>query len=140
MDRKIKTNKIKCNYCGDIIVSENRHDFKFCSCGKVAVDGGTDYLRRSYTNSTDDFTELTEYIDWKCLTYVSCYDGNGRVGRLLMFKECLKNNISPFIIEDASKDYYRRGLKEYESEKGFLVETCRAAQDGYKKLLEYFEY
>ena len=63
MDRKIKTNKIKCNYCGDIIVSENRHDFIFCSCGKVAVDGGTDYLKRSYTNSTDDFTELTEYID-----------------------------------------------------------------------------
>ncbi|MBQ4559535.1 MAG: Fic family protein [Tyzzerella sp.] len=67
-------------------------------------------------------------------------DGNGRVGRLIMFKECLKYNIPPFIIEDVSKDYYRRGLKEYETEKGFLVETCRAAQDTYKKLLEYFEY
>lgn len=65
MDRKIKTNKIKCNYCGDIILSESRHEFKFCSCGKVAVDGGTDYLRRIYTNSCDDFTELTEYIDFK---------------------------------------------------------------------------
>lgn len=67
-------------------------------------------------------------------------DGNGRAGRLIMFKECLKNNIPPFIIEDVSKEYYRRGLKEYLTEKGFLVETCRAAQDAYKKLLEYFEY
>ena len=67
-------------------------------------------------------------------------DGNGRVGRLIMFKECLKYNIPPFIIEDRSKDYYRRGLTEYPKEKGFLVETCRAAQDEYKKMLEYFEY
>lgn len=67
-------------------------------------------------------------------------DGNGRVGRLIMFKECLKNNIAPFIIEDVSKEYYRRGLKEYPEEKGDLLETCRAAQDEYKKLLEYFEY
>ena len=67
-------------------------------------------------------------------------DGNGRVGRLIMFKECLKYNIPPFIIEDVSKDYYRRGLKEYTTEKGFLVDTCRASQDIYEKLLEYFEY
>jgi Fic family protein len=67
-------------------------------------------------------------------------DGNGRVGRLIMFKECLKYNIQPFIIEDISKDYYRRGLREYVSEKGYLLDTCRAAQDVYKKLLEYFEY
>lgn len=67
-------------------------------------------------------------------------DGNGRVGRLLIFKECLKYNILPFIIEDTMKEYYRRGLKEYPSEKGFLTETCRASQDNYKKLLEYFEY
>lgn len=67
-------------------------------------------------------------------------DGNGRVGRLIMFKECLKYNIPPFIIEDMSKDYYRRGLNEYTMEKGFLIETCRAAQDAYKKLLVYFEY
>lgn len=67
-------------------------------------------------------------------------DGNGRVGRLIIFKECLKHNILPFIIEDTMKDYYRRGLKEYPSEKGFLTETCMASQDNYKKLLEYFEY
>lgn len=67
-------------------------------------------------------------------------DGNGRVGRLVMFKECLKYNILPFIIEDTMKDYYRRGFNEYTKEKGFLVETCRASQDTYKKLLKYFEY
>ncbi len=67
-------------------------------------------------------------------------DGNGRVGRLIMFKECLKYNIPPFIIEDVSKDYYRRGLREYVNEKGYLLDTCRAAQDVYKKLLQYFEY
>ena len=67
-------------------------------------------------------------------------DGNGRVGRLIMFKECLKYNIPPFIMEDKSQEYYKRGLREYLTEKGFLIETCRAAQDGYKKLLKYFEY
>lgn len=67
-------------------------------------------------------------------------DGNGRVGRLIMFKECLKYNIIPFIIEDSYKDYYRRGLNEYAQEKGYLLETCRASQDTYKKLLKYFEY
>lgn len=67
-------------------------------------------------------------------------DGNGRVGRLIMFKECLKNNIPPFVIEDSAKEYYRRGLNEYASEKGYLTETCRLSQNNYKKMLEYFEY
>lgn len=67
-------------------------------------------------------------------------DSNGRVGRLIMFKECLKNNIPPFVIEDSAKEYYRRGLNEYASEKGYLTETCRLSQDNYKKMLEYFEY
>ncbi len=67
-------------------------------------------------------------------------DGNGRVGRLILFKECLKYNIPPFIIEDSLKDYYRRGLAQYREEKGYLIETFRASQDVYIKLLEYFEY
>jgi Fic family protein len=65
-------------------------------------------------------------------------DGNGRVGRLIMFKECLANNIVPFIIEDEFKFYYYRGLAEYPQTKGYLIETCLAAQDIYKKILEYF--
>ncbi|MDR1453503.1 MAG: Fic family protein [Candidatus Margulisbacteria bacterium] len=66
-------------------------------------------------------------------------DGNGRVGRLIMFKECLKNNILPFIIEDEKKLFYYRGLKEFTDTQGYLMDTCRAAQDTYKKLVEYFE-
>lgn len=66
-------------------------------------------------------------------------DGNGRVGRLIMFKECLANNIVPFIIEDEFKFYYYRGLKEWKYERGYLIDTCLAAQDKYKKWLEYFE-
>ena len=66
-------------------------------------------------------------------------DGNGRVGRLILFKECLANNIVPFIIEDEFKLYYYRGLKEWNNEKGYLIDTCLAAQDKYKKWLEYFD-
>ncbi len=66
-------------------------------------------------------------------------DGNGRVGRLIMFKECLANNIVPFIIEDEFKLYYYRGLKEWNTERGYLTDTCLAAQDKYKKWLEYFK-
>ena len=65
-------------------------------------------------------------------------DGNGRVGRLIMFKECLKYNIVPFIIEDNLKLFYYRGLKEWNKEKGFLTDTCLTEQDRYKKYLDYF--
>lgn len=65
-------------------------------------------------------------------------DGNGRVGRLIMFKECLKYNIVPFIIEDNIKMFYYRGLKEWKYERGFLRDTCLSAQDKYKAYLDYF--
>lgn len=65
-------------------------------------------------------------------------DGNGRIGRLIMFKECLKYNIVPFIIEDNLKMFYYRGLKEWNNERGYLVDTCLAAQDRYKAYLDYF--
>ena len=65
-------------------------------------------------------------------------DGNGRIGRLIMFKECLKYNIVPFIIEDNLKMFYYRGLKEWNNERGYLVDTCLAAQDRYKACLDYF--
>ena len=65
-------------------------------------------------------------------------DGNGRVGRLIMFKECLKYNIVPFIIEDHLKLIYYRGLKEWDNEKGYLTDTCLTAQDKYKVYLDYF--
>lgn len=65
-------------------------------------------------------------------------DGNGRVGRLICFKECLRFNIVPFIIEDSKKMFYYRGLKEWNTEKGYLTDTCLDGQDTYKKLLDYF--
>lgn len=65
-------------------------------------------------------------------------DGNGRVGRLIMFKECLKHNVVPFIIEDNLKLFYYRGLKEWDNEKGYLTDTCLTAQDKYKTYLNYF--
>lgn len=65
-------------------------------------------------------------------------DGNGRIGRLIMFKECLKHNIVPFIIEDRIKLFYYRGLKEWSREKGYLTDTCLSAQDTFKAYLDYF--
>ena len=65
-------------------------------------------------------------------------DGNGRIGRLIMFKECLKYNIVPFIIEDNLKLFYYRGLKEWNHEKGYLTDNCLMAQDQYKAYLDYF--
>lgn len=65
-------------------------------------------------------------------------DGNGRIGRLIMFKECLKHDIVPFIIEDDMKMFYYRGLSEWDNEKGYLTDTCLSAQDKYKSYLDYF--
>ena len=66
-------------------------------------------------------------------------DGNGRVGRLIMFKECLRNDINPFIIDEEHKLFYYRGLKNYEKDKTYLIETCLSTQDKYIKLLNDLE-
>lgn len=66
-------------------------------------------------------------------------DGNGRVGRLIALKECLRHNIIPFIIEDSKKNYYYRGLSEWQNEKGFLTDTCLDGQDTFKQLLDMLE-
>lgn len=65
-------------------------------------------------------------------------DGNGRIGRLIMFKECLRNGITPFIIDDTLKEFYYRGLKEWKNEPGFLIDTCLTAQDKFKEYMDYF--
>lgn len=64
-------------------------------------------------------------------------DGNGRIGRLILFKECLKHNIVPFIIDENLKMFYYRGLSEWQNEKGYLIDTCLTAQDKFKKYLDY---
>lgn len=66
-------------------------------------------------------------------------DGNGRVGRLIMFKECLANNIVPYIIDEDLKLFYYKGLQEWTHIKEYLLDTCLTAQDSYKAILEYFE-
>jgi len=65
-------------------------------------------------------------------------DGNGRVGRLIMLKECLKHNIVPILIKDDFKEFYYRGLKEWDTEKGYLIDTCLHGQDIVKCYLDYF--
>jgi Fic family protein len=65
-------------------------------------------------------------------------DGNGRVGRLVMFRECLRSNITPFIIDERHKQYYYRGLREFATARGYLLDTCLSAQDTYAKWVKYF--
>lgn len=65
-------------------------------------------------------------------------DGNGRIGRMIMFKECLKHNVTPFIVDEKHKLFYYRGLKEYNNEKNWLIDTIKSSQDEFMKLVEQF--
>lgn len=67
-------------------------------------------------------------------------DGNGRVGRMIMFRECLYNDIMPFFIEERNKEFYIRGIKEYQNnnDKNYLIDTCLNSQDNYEKMVNYF--
>jgi Fic family protein len=65
-------------------------------------------------------------------------DGNGRVGRLVMFRECLRNSFTPFIIDEQHKQFYYRGLREFASTRGYLLDTCLLAQDAYAEWARYF--
>lgn len=96
-------------------------------------------LLENYNSQTEITVEKIIDFHYKFEKIHLFQDGNGRVGRLIMFKECLKNDIVPFILEDKYKMFYYRGLKNYESEKGWLYDTCLMAQDEMKKILDYFE-
>ena len=84
------------------------------------------------------FEEIVEFhVDFERIHPFQ--DGNGRVGRLIAFKECLKNGIVPFIILDSKKDFYYRGLKNWNSDRAWLMDTCLDGQDTVKAYLDYFK-
>ena len=90
------------------------------------------------TKKEKTFDELLDFhYKFECIHPFQ--DGNGSIGRLLLFKECLKYNIVPFIIDEELKLYYYRGLKEWKSERGYLRDTCLMAQDKFKLYLDYFK-
>ena len=92
-----------------------------------------------YNNSKEkSFDDLLDF-HYRFESIHPFQDGNGRVGRLILFKECLRNGIVPFIISDDLKMFYYRGLKNWKDERGYLRDTCLTAQDRFKVVLDYFK-
>ncbi len=95
-------------------------------------------LEKYNQKETHSFEEIVEFhVNFERIHPFQ--DGNGRVGRLIAFKECLKNNIVPFIISDNKKEFYYRGLNNWNHERGWLIDTCLDAQDIVKAYLDYFK-
>jgi len=102
------------------------------------VENDLNQLNHWYLNlETVSFENIVEY-HYRFEIIHPFQDGNGRVGRLILFRECLKNNLVPFIIDDSYKQFYYRGLKEFERVQDYLIDTCRSAQDTYNQWINYF--
>ena len=130
--------------------TSDEDDLRYNACGFKVVPniiGIVNVIKTSEPKTTEkDIDELlTDYLKLKKVTLEDIIDfhvkferihpfgdGNGCVGRMIMFKECLKNNIMPFIMLDKDRPFYMRGLKEYDNDKQYLIDTCLHAQDVYK--------
>jgi Fic family protein len=102
------------------------------------IDKEMDNLLNRYNAFAEITFENIVEFHWQFESIHPFQDGNGRVGRLIMFRECLRNNIIPFIIEEQHKQYYYRGLKEFNHIRGYLLDTCLSAQDTYTEWVKYF--
>ena len=111
-------------------------DKETCPPEKVAAE--ISKLINSYLQlSNHDFHALLKFhVDFEAIHPFQ--DGNGRVGRLILFKECLNYNIIPFIIDNDHKQFYYRGLREFYREPGYLTDTCLSAQDKYTAYCKHF--
>jgi len=97
---------------------------------EIDLDELLNWYKKLNNITIEDIIEF--HVRFECIHPFG--DGNGRVGRIIMFKECLKNNIMPFIVLDKDKPYYMRGLKEYKNDKMFLIDTIKNEQDIYEKV------
>lgn len=109
------------------------------TCPPEEVQTQMKELLNSYHSKKDKTIEDIIEFHYKFECIHPFQDGNGRVGRLIIFKECLANNIVPFIIDEDLKWFYYRGLQEWEKAHGYLIDTCLTAQDKYKDILNYFK-
>ena len=108
------------------------------TCKPADVEKNMHLLNDWYSSLSDvTIRDLAEY-HWRFESIHPFQDGNGRVGRLLLFRECLRNGIMPFVIDNEHKLYYYRGLSEFKQTPDFLIGTMQSAQDVYKAWIEYF--
>ena len=107
------------------------------TCAPEHVGEEMERLLNDYLSSKRQFEDILD-LHVRFERIHPFQDGNGRVGRLIMFKECLGSGIVPFIITDELKLFYYRGLREWGHVNGYLIDTCLTAQDQYKTALDYF--
>ncbi|MCL4484097.1 MAG: Fic family protein [Bacteroidetes bacterium] len=102
------------------------------------VENEIEQLNQWYLNRESISFEIVVEYHYRFEKIHPFQDGNGRVGRLILFRECLKNDVVPFIIDETHKQFYYRGLKEFERVQDYLMDTCRSAQDTFSQWINYF--